>query len=471
MNAKLSVNDTALRAALVERLKQCSDDASCIALLRIAAGEADAGPDLLQDIGQHFTALGLHFEAERSFTRALQAQPRNPAYLYNHATALIALGRLEDAEAAFDEVIELNPADSDACYNRATLRKQTPQRNHVVQLERCLQQLSPTALGDVALGYALAKELEDLGEHRRSFAAIKRAAQARRRQLAYRVEDDVDTMRVIADVFDQNFFTSSHGGHPDSRPLFIVGLPRSGSTLVDRILSSHELVSSRGERSDLALAVMQVTKPAASKHELVRHSAHADLGVLGARYAAHLDAAQAEGARAARVQIDKTPSNFLYLGLIAASLPRARIVHVRRRPMDACYAIYKTLFRMAYPYSYALEDLGHYWLAYDALMAHWRAMLPAETLLEIDYEDLVANQEQVSRRLVAHAGLEWQDACLAFERNAQSSLTASAAQVRQPMYRSSVGLWKRYREELAPLCTLLYDAGVDIDATPDGHHA
>ncbi len=470
MNAQLSANNPALRAALVERLKQCSDDAACIALLRLAAGETGGSPDLLQDIGQHFTALGLHVEAECSFARSLQAEPGNAAYLYNHATALIALGRLEEAEAAFDAVIALNPADSDAWYNRATLRRQTPQRNHVMPLERRLQQLPPTAKGHVGLGYALAKELEDLGEHRRSFSALKRGADARRGQLAYRVEDDIDTMGVIADVCDRDFFARTHHGH-DARPLFIVGLPRSGSTLVDRILSSHDDVRSRGERSDLALAVMQVTEPAASKHALVRHSARADFAALGARYAAHLDATESDGAQAARVQIDKTPSNFLYLGLIAAALPQSRIVHVRRNPMDACYAIYKTLFRMAYPYSYALDDLGHYWLAYDALMAHWRALLPAETFLEIDYEDLVVNQEAVSRRLLAHVGLPWQDACLAFERNTQSSLTASAAQVRQPMYQSSVGLWRRYRDELAQLSTQLRDAGVDIEAVPEGHFA
>ena len=132
--------------------------------------------------------------------------------------------------------------------------------------------------------------------------------------------------------------------------------------------------------------------------------------------------------------------------------------------MDACYAMYKTLFRMAYPFSYDLDDLARYWLGYDALMAHWRRHLPADRFLEVDYEDLVASQEAVSRRLLAHAGLDWEDACLHFERNAKASLTASAAQVRQPMYRSSVELWRRYERELAPLAARLRAAGIDIDA-------
>ena len=238
---------------------------------------------------------------------------------------------------------------------------------------------------------------------------------------------------------------------------FIVGLPRSGSTLLDRILGSHSAVASRGERADFALELVRTAGPAANKTDLVHRSTQLDFRLLGQRYCAHLPTTA--NAR----QIDKTPANFLYLGLIAAALPQARIVHVRRQPMDACYAMYKTLFRMAYPFSYDLRDLGHYWLAYQRLMAHWRALLPSERYIEIDYEDLVANQEAVTRRLVAHAGLPWEDACLSFERNPQPSLTASAAQVRQPIYNSSVGLWRRYESELAPLAAILRDAGVAVD--------
>ena len=130
--------------------------------------------------------------------------------------------------------------------------------------------------------------------------------------------------------------------------------------------------------------------------------------------------------------------------------------------MDVCYAMYKTLFRMAYPFSYDLDDLGRYYLAYHKLMAHWRAVLP-ERFLDLDYEDLITNQEDVSRRLVAHCGLEWDDACLSFERNASPSLTASAAQVRQPLYRSSMDLWRRYASELAPLRDALRRGGIEVE--------
>ncbi|QNN45212.1 sulfotransferase [Thermomonas brevis] len=442
---------------LAELALRQGDAAACIAALLALAGEAQDDPRLLQEIASRLAALGRHEDAERCSARALALCPDDPEYLYNHATALIALGRLDEAEAALDAVIAKAPGDGDAWYNRATLRKQTPARNHVDALRAQCEATPVASPMQVPLHYALAKELEDLGEYAAAFAALKQGADARRRGLSYRVEDDVATMRLIADAFDAGFFARKHAGCEDARPLFVVGLPRSGTTLVDRILGSHSRVTSRGESTDLAMALMQCAGPASGKAELVRKSTTLDFRALGERYCAHLS----DGG--ALRQIDKTPLNILYLGIVAAALPQARIVHLRRNPMDACHAMYKTLFRMGYPFSYDLDDLARYWLAYDALMAHWRKLLPTERFLEVDYEDLVANQEAVSRRLVAHAGLDWEDACLQFERNQQASLTASAAQVRQPMYRSSVGLWRRYESELAPLAEALRAAGIDIE--------
>ena len=459
----LAPTQPAVRMLRAELQLQRGATAAGIDTLLALADDAQDSPQLLQDIARHLTALGRHVDAERCCARALALRPDDPGHLYNHATALIALGRLDAAEAALDRVIALAPGDGDAWYNRATLRKQTAQRNHVEALRTQLAATPATATMQVPLQYALSKELEDLGADAQAFAALRAGATARRRGLRYRVEDDLATMQLIAAAFDADFFARTHAGHDDPRPLFIVGLPRSGTTLVDRIVSSHSGVASRGETSDLAMALMHCAGPASNKEALVRRSTTLDFRALGARYCGHLPAT------ATLRQIDKTPVNFLYLGLIAAALPQARIVHVRRDPMDVCYAMYKTLFRMAYPFSYDLDDLARYWLGYAELMAHWRKQLPPERFLEVDYEDLVADQEAVSRRLVAHAGLPWEDACLRFERNPQASLTASAAQVRQPIYRSSVGLWRRYQRELEPLAARLRAAGVAID--PDGRNA
>ena len=449
---------TADPLARIDRLQDSGERAACIAALQALAREAAHGPaGLLHGVAQRYTMLGLHEEAERTHAVVAALAPDEPGYRYNHAAALIALGRLREAEAILERLLEQAPQDADAWYNLATLRRQTPEANHVAALEARLRGTAPGGDQEVALCYALAKELEDLGEDARAFAVLQRGASARRRRLSYRVADDVATMQAIATHFDAGFFARWHAGHDDARPLFVVGLPRTGTTLVDRILDSHPAVASRGETSDLVMALMRAAGPASGKQALVQRATRLDFAALGADYCTQL----ADGP--ALRQLDKSPVNFLYLGIVAAALPQARIVHVRRNPMDACYAMYKTLFRMAYPFSYDLDDLATYWLAYDRLMAHWRALLPPGRMLEIDYEALVADQEGCTRRLLDHAGLEWDPACLAFDRNPSPSLTASAAQVRQPIYRSSVGLWRRYREQLAPLLARLRDAGVHID--------
>jgi hypothetical protein len=158
--------------------------------------------------------------------------------------------------------------------------------------------------------------------------------------------------------------------------------------------------------------------------------------------------------------IDKMPLNFLYIGLIHLALPGARIIHVRRHPMASCHAIFKTLFRMGYPYSYSLDDIGRYYLAYHRLMAHWRTAIPA-SFIDLDYEALIDDQEGGTRRLLEYCGLEWQDACLEFHRNTSPAATASAVQVRRPLYRSSLEQWRHYETQLAPLARMLEENGID----------
>ncbi len=426
--------------------------------LRALTASATVSTATLAEAGQMLTQLNRHIEAEGCFGRAAALEPESTAHLYNWATSLIALGRLEEAETTLSRVIELDPSDYDAYYNRATLRRQTADRNHVAQLQAALARPIGHPAGIVALCYALAKELEDLGEYPHAFKVLKRGADTRRRMLSYRVADDELTMSQIARAFGAQFFARESDSFPDARPLFIVGLPRSGTTLVDRILSSHTQIISRGETNDVAKCLLREAGPVHAKAQLVERSTALDFRSLGERYCQGLASGTCQRS------IDKNPINFLYLGVIARALPKARIVHVRREAMDVCYAMYKTLFRVAYPFSYDLQDIARYYLAYEQLMAHWRAMLPG-SLLEVQYEDLVGNQEAVSRRLVEFCGLPWEEACLRFERNAAPCLTASASQVRQPLYRSSIGQWRRYRQELEPLAQALRAArgGVEPD--------
>ena len=415
---------------------------------------------LLQDVGNLYSHLNLHRDAERCYGRVASLAPGDPRALYNWATCLTALGDLESAERILDRVIALAPEDHDAYYNRSTLRRQRTDHNHVAELQGALSTTSsPTAR--VALGYALAKELEDLRRWPESFAALRAAADTRHRFLSYRVEHDVATMTQIAEAFDAEYCRAGRqAGFQSRRPIFIVGLPRSGTTLVDRILSSHTRVASRGESSDLAHNLMRLAGPTTDKTTLIKRATRLDPTELGRRFCARLPHADVP-----RV-IDKTPLNFLYLGLIAAALPQATLIHVRRQPLDVCYAMYKTLFRMAYPFSYDLSDLASYYAAYAALMQHWRDTL-GPRLVEIDYEVLVADQEQTTRGLLQACDLPWEDACLEFHRNESPSLTASAAQVRQPLYHSSVGSWRRYERELQPLIHALNAHDIALDRAPE----
>jgi hypothetical protein len=191
------------------------------------------------------------------------------------------------------------------------------------------------------------------------------------------------------------------------------------------------------------------------KHALVRRSARIDPGALGTTLRAAL---RSHGRTAPRL-IDKTPANFLYLGLIHRALPAARVVHLRRHPLDSCLAMYKTLFRMGYPYSYSLEDLGAYYVAYHQLMAHWRTLIPG-SFVDLDYEALVDQPEAAARPVLEYCGLDWEDGCLSFQHNPRPSATASAAQVRQPIHRRSAGRWRQYERQLAPLADMLTRNGI-----------
>jgi len=425
----------------------------------LSAIEDDAGADsgTWRRLAEFHTHLGQHDHAATCAIRVATLKPYDAQAAYTKASALIAIGQMEEAEALLDELIARTPEDGDAWYNRATLRRQTPERNHVTALRAAIAARSPGS-APVALYYALAKELEDLGEYAESFAALAQGATARRKVLSYRIEADEQAIASIIRSFDRAWYEGAAPGFEVDGPLFIVGLPRSGTTLVERILIRHDQVASVGEVNDFALALMRTAGPSGGKEDLIRRAAQVDPAALGESY---WSAIQGYGHSRALV-IDKTPLNYLYLGLIARALPRARIVHLRRHPMAAGYAMYKTLFRMGYPFSYDLNDIGRYVIAYQRLMNYWRALLPGR-FLDLDYESLIDDQEGTTRKLLEYCGLPWRDECLRFHENTAPTATASAAQVRRPIYRESKDLWRNYRKELAPLARLLAHSGVAVE--------
>ncbi len=399
--------------------------------------------------------MAAHEEALACHRRLHRLVPHHPDVLQGLAGAEIACGNLAEAEAHLDQAIAADPAACDAWYNRAVLRRQTPARNHVAALRHALAGPLGIGRGAIPLCYALAKELEDLGEPSESFVWLQRGAAARRAVLSYRVAADVQAMADIETVFSAEKLSRPVPHASTARPIFIVGLPRTGTTLLERILGMHSHVTALGELTDLPLAVTRAAA-GANKSETIRRAGEADFARLGQDY---LQSVATYGA-ATPGTTDKLPSNFLYAGILRLALPQARIIHLRRAPMDTAYAIYKTLFRMGYPYSYDLADLAEYYAAYHRLMRHWHHAAPGY-IIDMAYEDLVREPERTARALFARLDLPWEPACLDFHRHGGPVATASAAQVREPAHDRSIGLWRHHAAGLEPFAAGLRAHGID----------
>jgi tetratricopeptide (TPR) repeat protein len=429
------------------------------ALEPIRRGEfGEAG--LHNELGTLLHQLGEHADALHHYSRAVALDGANAEYRFNRGAVLRYLGEVAAAEDEFDAAIRLSPRQHEACNARAQLRRQTQEHNHVTELEALLARTREPA-GQVQLHFALAKELEDLGEYPRSFAHLAAGAATKRRQMRYEVDTDLQIMRAIRDTFGRARFSTPLPGCDSVAPIFVIGMPRTGTTLVERILASHPQVESAGELNEFALELTRLVRAGStpgSRTAFVAASAAVDYRVLGEGYL--------ERTRALRCGrphfIDKLPFNFLYAGLIHLALPNARIISLQRHPVDTCYAVFKQLFRDAYPFSYDLDELASYYIAWHELMLHWYEVMPG-VIHTVRYETLVDDLEGETRRLLEFCALPWDEACLRFHENRAPSTTASATQVRQPIYRSSVAKWRHYARELEPLRARLREAGIEAD--------
>jgi hypothetical protein len=277
------------------------------------------------------------------------------------------------------------------------------------------------------------------------------------------VERDLETIRAIRNTFSGEVFADASDGNDNAEPIFILGMPRTGTTLVERILACHTEVFAAGELNNFAAQLMTMLRSQnidkkVSRDELVRLSAKLDFKRLGESY---VNSTRPFTGKTPRF-IDKMPLNYLYVGLIHLALPNARIINLQRDPMDTCYAIYKQLFVDAYPFSYDLEELAKYYVAYHQLMRHWSKVLPG-VIHTVIYEHLVNDLEAETRQLLDFCGLDWQPQCLEFYASKEASTTASTVQVRQPVYQSSVGKWRNYEQQLQPVVDILRQGGVLLE--------
>lgn len=439
------------RAQLARLYTLVRRDGDAAAMLHAAEAAPPADALGRDTMGCVYARLGDHDAALPHFLVAVDLAPANDQFRYNCAATLSFLGRVEEAEAALEVIIARAPDHARAHHLLAGFRKQTGARNHVGRLRAVHDRAAP-GLDRLVTGYALAKELEDVGLADEALERLVTINAAHRARLDYDFARDA----AIFDAVEAAWPVTARapiGDAPTAAPILVIGMPRTGTTLVDRILASHPEVESVGELQALPLAVKAAartpTRNVLDADTIVAAAAH-DPGEIGRDYLAR---AAHHRRHPERRFVDKFPGNVFYAGIAARALPHAAIVCLRRNPMDTVLANFRNLFATGsryYDYSYDLLDIAAYYARFDRLIAFWRGVLPGR-ILELSYEALVADQEGESRRLLAHCGLSWSADCLDFHTYAGAVSTPSAAQVRRPIYRDSVARWRNHAEALEPV--------------------
>lgn len=433
------------------------------ALVQDVEAQAASNGNLLWLLGNLCYRCNMQSEAIRYFEEARALIGDEPGLVYELALARFFSGDSEQAERDLERIPANSPQSAYALYLRATLRKQTPQRNHVEELREKIRQRVHSQPDKASLHYALAKELEDLGEFESSFASLRIGAAAQRNTLQYDVRHDIAAMRDMQAAYAAEVLQAqATDADAGEGAIFVLGLPRSGTTLVERFLTQSGQARSAGELPDFPMLLSEaVAQVADTRADLTPAAASLgiDFSALGREYMR--GAREAAGGH--QVFIDKAPLNFFYCGAIRMALPRAKIIHLERDPLDNCYALFKTLFFGAYDFTCDLDDLAQYYVAYDKFMRHWHMAMP-DGILRVQYEDLVTTPETEARRIYAWCQLEWSDAALDTPKAGQVFATASAAQVREPIHRRSVHSSRRYLKELSSLRDKLTAAGIPLNS-------
>ncbi|MBF0368652.1 MAG: tetratricopeptide repeat protein [Magnetococcales bacterium] len=390
-------------------------------------------------------------EAIRYFKKSIVIDPNNHNVYNALGDILTNQGKLDEATRNYQKAITIKSDDSLAYYNLSRTRKQfTPAMIDALQ---ALIGKSTTDYDQIHFNFALGKSLEKLERHTEAFQHYLEGNRLVRKDIRFSLTDETKYFESFMATFDKFFFESQReSGHPDTTPIFIVGMPRSGSSLIEQILSSHPEVHGGGELpllNEILLAGTSSEDPRLIPRTFSRMDSKG-LTETGIRYVSQLR----KLAPTARFITDKRLLNFMHLGILRCILPKARIIHSQRASEDTCLSIFRTKFTNGSNFAFDLKEIGHYYRLYARIMAHWRELFP-ETFYEVSYESLTQNQEKETRRLLDYCGLEWHAGCLDFHKTERTVQTASNIQVRQPIYQSSVKGWKRYEKQLQPLLEAL----------------
>ena len=383
--------------------------------------------------------------------KAVAADSSHPPFQINLANTHLYVGNRDAARDVLQACIALDPDNAQAHWLLSRTQTATS-RDHVETMRHMLDADLPDQ--SVAyLQYAIGKELEDLEDWENAFAAWTSGARAKRNLVAYDEAQEIKLFDTLTSTLTNEWLERKQGDCFDAGPVFIVGQPRTGTTLLDRMLDAHPAVASAGELRHFGIAVRQATGLDERRQfsaELMRQASQADMAAIGDAYIDMTSGLRLDSAHI----IDKLPSNYLYLPIILAALPNARVIHMRRNPMDTCLAIFKQLFADAYLYSYDLGELARHYRRYQQLMETWRQRF-GERFIEVDYEALVGDPEETLRPVLQYIGLSWNEACLEYFNSDSAVTTASAHQVREAPHQRSVGRWKKFSEALEPVAAVL----------------
>lgn len=407
----------------------------------------------LQSITQGLREAGESAQAVSCLQRVIALDPGNVEARNTLGITLANLGDLKGAEACYREALRIKPDHVGALYNLTYLVRldsRDPLWPSLMALAERVDSLSPKDA--LVLHFALGKMWEDAGDYTRAFHHFTEGNRIKRTQVDYDEPRQARFIRNYIHYFDTNFVAAADGvGLPDDKPIFIVGMPRSGTTLVEQILSSHPQVYGAGELELLWRCVRAELGIAAEYDDDVPVMLKArDISIVRSIAESYCASLWRLAPAAAHIT-NKLPGNVSLVGLIHMALPNARIIHCLRDPLDTCVSCFSKLFSRGHLFTYDLGELGRYYRLYEDLMQHWRTVLPAGSMLELRYEDLVTDLESQTRRLLAYCHLPWDNACLRFHEAARPVRTASLVQVRRPIYQGSVGRWRRYEKFLGPL--------------------